>query len=73
MTMTKGTRKKAVEAPVDTYDERPYEDAQADPEVLAERENRQPDQIADYHETHPTLKVNEAVEQAIEDQQGEQV
>lgn len=37
--------------------ERPYEEAKKDPEEIAEIENRDvPDQIADYHETHPTLQ-----------------
>lgn len=52
--------KKATEAKVDSYAERPLEDALADPEVLAAYEDRQPDQIADYHETHPTLKPGAA-------------
>ena len=42
-------------AGVDEYAERPYEQAR-DENADAPRE--QVDQIADYHETHPTLKVD---------------
>lgn len=43
-------------AQVDDYAPRPYDEAKADPEVIAEREARNvPDQIADYHKENPTL------------------
>ena len=47
-------------APVDDYPERPLADALADPDEIKAYENRQPDQIADYHETHPTLQPSKA-------------
>ena len=46
--------------PVDDYKERPLAEALADPEQVTAYENRQPDQIADYHQTHPTLKPSKA-------------
>ena len=40
---------------VGKYTERPYDAAKADPKDIASVEDIQPDQIADYHEKHPTL------------------
>lgn len=37
--------------------ERPYDEAKRSPKEDAKIENRQPDQIADYHKKHPTLKA----------------
>lgn len=48
-------KKTAEAAPVEKTSERPYEKAKADPADIAKIEDRQPDQIADYHATHPTL------------------
>ena len=42
--------------PVDDYPERPYEEAKAPDVVLDDV----PDQIPDYHTTHPTLKAEGA-------------
>jgi hypothetical protein len=57
--------KKPQEAKVDKYPERPLEDALADPSDIKKAENRpEKDQIEDYHEKHPTLKVPAAVEKA---------
>lgn len=51
-------------AKVGKYEERTYEDAKADPKDIEKVEDRQPDQIADYHKKHPTLKQDQAVEKA---------
>ena len=45
---------------VGTYKERSYEEAKADPKDIEAVEDRQPDQIADYHDKHPTLKQTKA-------------
>lgn len=55
--------KKPKIAGVDDYAERPYEEAKADPKEIEAVENRQPDQIADYHKKHPTLKPGPAHEE----------
>lgn len=70
--MTQMATSKPREAKVDKYEERPYSEAKADPKDLAKAENRpEKDQIVDYHEKHPTLKVSKAVEEAVtEEQQG---
>lgn len=58
------------EAKVGKYEERPLEDALADPKDIAKIEDRATeDQIKDYHQKHPTLKVTKAVEKAVEEQQ----
>ena len=52
------SKKNPTLAKVDDYAPRPYDEAKADPEVIAEREARNvPDQIADYHKENPTLKA----------------
>lgn len=57
------------EAKVGKYAERPLEDALADPKDIAAVEDRPTeDQIKDYHEKNPTLKVKKAVEKAVEEQ-----
>lgn len=48
-------KKNPAVAKVDEYAERPYAEA-VDPDADAPRE--QADQIADYHDTHPTLDVS---------------
>lgn len=53
-------KKTPSEAGVDNYPPRPLEEALRSEEDHLAVENIQPDQIADYHETHPTLKVGKA-------------
>lgn len=57
---------RAEEAPVGKYPERPYEEARMDPDEIVKVEDRQPDQIADYHDTHPTLHRTKVEAKAIE-------
>jgi hypothetical protein len=62
-------KKKTTLAATDDYAERPYDEAKADPEAIEATENRQPDQISDYHQTHPTLSFSpeqDAVEAVAE-------
>lgn len=60
----------AREAKVGKYVERPLEEALASPKDIEKAEDRSPeDQIKDYHQKNPTLKVSKAVERAIEEKQ----
>lgn len=59
-------KNRATEAPVGNYPERPYTEAKVSPEDLTKVEDRQPDQIADYHKTHPTLRRTKAESKAVE-------
>ena len=59
--MTMAAKKTSVgEVKVDKYPERPLSEALADPEHIKAYEDRQPDQIPDYHEKNPTLKTGPA-------------
>lgn len=48
----------------DTPAEAPYESVKMSAEEFEKVEDRQPDQIADYHQTHPTLKAEKTTPEA---------
>lgn len=62
--------KKPTQAKVGKYEDRPLEDALADPKDIAKAENRQPDQIVDYHKDNKTWTSSKAVEDAVGDPEG---
>lgn len=58
------------EAKVGKYEERPLEEALANPKDIEKVEDRPTeDQIKDYHKTHPTLKRDKQVEAVVAEQQ----
>lgn len=61
---------KITEAKVGKYEARPLADALADPKAIAKAENRQPDQIVDYHKDNKTWVSPQAVEDAVGDPEG---
>lgn len=62
--------KKPHEAKVGKYAERPLKDAQMSQKDIEKAEDRpKVDQIEDYHQKHPTLKSNKAIDKAVAEQQ----